>query len=60
MFTALIMVCNLQGDCAVRTDGIPYPTRPHCEAAIEVYREIAAINNITVLADKCVAWGTGA
>jgi hypothetical protein len=59
MFTALIMVCNLQGDCAAKTDGMPYPTRPHCEAAVDMGLTYAEANGLVVIGTRCVSWGEG-
>jgi hypothetical protein len=60
MFTALIMVCNLQGDCAAKTDGIPHTTRAQCEEAVDVGLVYAAANSLIVIGTRCVSWGKAA
>jgi hypothetical protein len=60
MFTALIMVCNLQGDCAAKTDGIPHTRRAQCEEAVDVGLVYAAANGLIVIGTRCVSWGKAA
>jgi hypothetical protein len=60
MFTALIMVRNLQGDCAAKTDGIPHTTRAQCEEAVDVGLVYAAANSLIVIGTRCVSWGKAA
>jgi hypothetical protein len=59
MFTALIMVCNLQGDCAAKTE-TPHTTRAQCEEAVDVGLVYAAANSLIVIGTRCVSWGKAA